>query len=120
MAHIFDNAIQMLTHGMDLSLKRQQVLSSNIANLDTPNFAPQDVDFDAALREAIAAKSTGGVARVPTVSRADKSPGLNGNSVDLDVQMSRVAHNALYYSALTQATTRKLSMLRFAITESGS
>lgn len=123
MSHIFDSTIGLLSNGLDITLQRQKVLTSNLANLDTPNFIPQDVDFSAALKTAMtndAAGLSNATTRTPTIERADKTPGINGNAVDLDVQMSRLAHNTTLYGSMTQVISRKLAMMRYAIQEGGS
>ena len=86
---------------LDLSLQRQNILVSNIANLDTPGFTPSDIDFSAALREALTERVVGPVRTHPrhispscaaglwanSITRPDIEPGLDGNSVDLDLVM---------------------------------
>ena len=123
MSAIFDAPIMQLTKGMDLTLHRQNLISSNISNLETPGFIPSDLDFSAALSEAMAAGEASG-AGAPTAPegelRPDKAASANGNLVDLDMQMARMAQNSIFYGAQTRAVSRKLSMLKYAASEGGA
>lgn len=125
MSSIFDVTTSMLAQGLDITLRRQNVLTSNIANLDTPGFQPRDVDFQAALGRAMEAARSGdkaalGADQVALIERPDRTPGIDGNAVDLDVQMSRISHNSMFYGSLTQSVSRKFAMLRYAINEGGA
>ena len=131
---IFDSTTHFLERGLGVSLHRQVVLNTNVANVDTPGFTPRDVDFRTALANASEALSeanapratnpahfghgaTDGIDSVPTYERPDTSAGLDGNRVDLDIQMGRLGQNAILYQATTKAVNRKLAMLRYAVTE---
>ena len=46
---IFDNTLTLMERALDVRLRKQVVLNSNAANVDTPDYRPQDVDFDAAI-----------------------------------------------------------------------
>lgn len=125
MSSIFDVTTSMISQGLNISLQRQNVLTSNIANLDTPGFTPREVDFTNALDRAMESVRTGdrgalGVGQVPLKETPNKAPGVNGNSVDLDTQMSKLSHNSVFYSAMTQSISRKMAMLRYAINEGGA
>lgn len=130
---IHDNTITLLGRSLNVSLARQNALASNVAHLDTPNFTPRDVDFAQALRDA---ESTEGVALRRThashvddakgggpvgslVERADRAPGPDGNTVDLDMQMARVAENAIFYQANTRAISKKLALLKYVVSDAG-
>lgn len=128
-----DHTLSFVGRGLDVMLRRQSVLASNVANLDTPGFKPKDVQFKRALDGA---KGTGaiGVAKttaghlapsgmgpggIPTEEVMDKRPGLDGNAVDLDTQMARIGQNAIAYQAGTRAVTKKLALLKYAASEGG-
>ena len=77
---VFDTTLARLERALDVRLVRQNVLSTNVANVDTPGFRPKDVDFTASM-VAIegAAHSEGGVSQPtsPTVgSSAAESSSL--------------------------------------------
>ena len=76
-------------HGRALELRQQRLglLASNIANAATPGFKARDLDFSAALAGASDATRF----RVPVQSS------LDGNSVELSVEQSQFAENAVQY-----------------------
>ncbi|MEY4564415.1 MAG: hypothetical protein RLZZ618_3692 [Pseudomonadota bacterium] len=105
-------------HGQALSLRseRQRLLSSNIANADTPGYKARDMNFSQALREATGqAKGAPGLTGsapghiVSTVSgaRAEANleyaqasqTNLDGNSVDMDRERANFADNSVRYEA---------------------
>jgi flagellar basal-body rod protein FlgB len=109
-------------HETALSLRsqRQELLASNIANADTPNYKARDVDFASALQASLARAgapatplTTTNAAHVPKGAAdgsqlADGTPVLyrgvvqgavDGNTVDMDVERNQFADNALRYEA---------------------
>ncbi len=119
-----------VTHGQALKLRalRNEVLSSNIANADTPNYKARDLDFRAALQAAqggrLPMKTTSpghtqppGVNRLGTevLYRVPTQPTLDGNTVQTDVEQAAFAENAVQYRASLAFLNGAISTLRFAI-----
>lgn len=107
---------------------RNEVLSSNIANADTPNYKARDVDFGAALREArhagLVMQKTNAMhrdlgdaesARAAVKYRVPTQPTLDGNTVETDVEQAAFAENALMYRASLQFLNGQIRTLRYAI-----
>ncbi|MGB5247054.1 MAG: flagellar basal body rod protein FlgB [Woeseia sp.] len=107
---------------------RNEVLSSNIANADTPNYKARDIDFSTALKNATGAQlnlrttsnrhvqprndfSTAADVkfRIPTQST------LDGNTVQTDVEQAAFAENALQYRASLTFLNGSISRLRYAL-----
>ncbi len=107
---------------------RNRVLSSNIANADTPNYKARDIDFRDALssarQESISLERTSelhkqawgttrdGMAmmyRIPTQST------LDGNTVEMDVEQAAFAENALQYRASLAFLDGKIRTLQYAL-----
>lgn len=107
----FSNALQ-------LRAERQQVLASNLANVDTPGYVARDFDFAEALNSATQSRksagsldtssaghmgrlgSTGTVADYAKVGYSVQTqPSLDGNSVDMDQQRANFADNAIRYES---------------------
>ncbi|PWF44356.1 flagellar basal body rod protein FlgB [Massilia glaciei] len=105
---------------LSLRSQRQQVLASNIANADTPNFKARDIDFASALQGALArgaapagvpgataaAHFTGVAKNADTLAdgtallyRIPAQGSVDGNTVDMDVERNQFADNALRYEA---------------------
>lgn len=113
-----DQTINFHRQALGLRAYRQQVLAANIANSDTPNYKARDLDFSAALDNALAGKQTGdlGLARtstrhiagagnsglVPLLYRSSFQPSADGNTVDMDIERAKFAENAMQYEASVQ------------------
>jgi len=108
--------------------RRNQVLSSNIANADTPNYKARDIDFGAALKKAQTQsisltrtselhKQAWSTARDggPLMYRIPMQPTLDGNTVETDVEQAAFAENAVKYRASLSFLDGKLRTLRLAI-----
>lgn len=83
--HIHQRALKIRAYRMEL-------LASNIANADTPGYKARDIDVAQALREKIAT-----VAEIPVVYAVPRQSSLDGNSVEMDVERSKFAENAVRY-----------------------
>ena len=100
---------------LGLRAYRQQLIASNIANADTPNYKAVDFDFREALRIAQAAMSSAPAGLSTTNSRhiptqasnalppiplkyhAPNQPSIDGNTVNMDVERAKFADNAIMY-----------------------
>lgn len=112
---------------LDAAALRQQVISNNMANVDTPGFKRSDVDFEDVLRQAVGSSGGGadsgsgftlGANAQPRISQDQTtSMRLDGNNVDMDTEAGKMAENTLYYEGLTQLISSKFSLLRNAIKE---
>jgi flagellar basal-body rod protein FlgB len=130
----FDPVIGALNTSLNLRLLNQNVISSNIANADTPGYKAKAVEFESALRDALGVGDT--------LPRAESDPrhivhhstdpvapeiyddpngveSLDGNTVDRASEMAKLAENQLLYDASAEMIKRKLGMLKYAITEGG-
>ncbi len=93
--------------------KRLEVVASNIANADTPNYKARDIDFKAALAQSLAApaevKPSGSPRKespdsnLPTLLyRVAAQPGVDGNTVDMDVERTVFTDAAIRYEFAMQ------------------
>ena len=111
-----------------LRAQRNEVLSSNIANADTPNYKARDLDFQGALQtargESLALQRThsrhmnswqtnGGGADVKY--RIPMQPTLDGNTVETDVEQAAFAENAVQYRASLAFLNGTIRTLKYAI-----
>jgi len=130
----FDPVIGALNTSLNLRLTNQNVISSNIANADTPGFKAKAMEFESALREALnVGDELPSVETHPRhiVHRPTDAVGpeiyddpngvesLDGNTVDRAAEMAKLAENQLLYDASAEMLKRKLGMLKYAITEGG-
>ncbi len=105
------NVLEAAMRGAEL---RQTLLTSDLANADTPNFEPQDVDFQSQLAAAISS----GVSPTQVSFQASTQPqttNTNGNGVDADQTSSDIAENGLLYQALAQVVSANDSTLQSAM-----
>ena len=117
---MLDPVTTQLDHYLTLVSQRQKLVSSNIANADTPGYKTQDFDFEAQLHAALAASDDAAPAQ-PAVSAV---PGLrvknDGNNVDLDREARLLSENALRFNMATNFLRSQLKDLHSAIQGSAS
>ena len=124
---MFDRTVTGLGKAMDLTWRRNQALTTNVANAETPLYRAVDVSFAKELDNAFGyvdstVKKTDGrhldissnqgshtVADESGVTKPD------GNNVDLDLQMGRLAQNAGDYMNAAKLIRRQLGLIRTAI-----
>ncbi|MFX3618453.1 MAG: flagellar basal body rod protein FlgB [Sporolactobacillus sp.] len=94
------NAIERAMNG---SMAQQNAVSQNIANVDTPGYQAKKVVFGDAFGDALdrldSDRSSGYHLETDTSGTVQN----NGNNVDVDNEMSKLAQNQVYYQALSQA-----------------
>lgn len=135
MANSLDDLFRFHQQALSLRSERQQVLASNIANADTPNYKARDFDFATALREATAGgtatasplKTTtaghmnGAQSMERTTSgqelkyRTVQQGSVDGNSVDMDTERAQFTDNAVHYQTSLTVLTHEIKMMLAAI-----
>lgn len=117
--------LSTVERALDVRGQRHTVLAGNLANADTPGFAPLDVDFEAAMAagelsagDPSAAERAAGMAAAPSAAEdLAGRPGLDGNSVDVDKTMIALAENGMQYGAAARAASKKLGILRYVASD---
>ena len=125
-----DDYLRFHETSLTLRAQRQQLIASNIANADTPNYKARDIDFSSAMQTALA--GTGQVSSGLLKTAADHLSGdpavgagtaeplyrtvqqgsVDGNSVDMDVERNQFSDNAIRYEAgLTMISAQIKNML---------
>jgi flagellar basal-body rod protein FlgB len=137
MAISFDSALGIHEQALDVRSRRAEVLSNNLANVDTPNFKSRDVDFKAMLNQQVnatsAAASTTSVKLAATrgnhfdfssvsetadgdlLYRTPAQPSVDGNTVDENVEQAEFMKNALNWQASFQFLSARFKGLKDAI-----
>ncbi len=125
------NNANLLEKGLDAVWKRQEAISGNISNIDTPGYKAKRVEFESMFKNAIQSMENGGGAGPdgqnrlidvselnPTVYEDNStSMRMDGNNVNIDQEMASMAKNMIQYQALTFATSRELNQMKMIITE---
>lgn len=116
---------------LSLREQRQQLLASNIANADTPNYKARDINFGATLHSVLAgnvpqmnktakahldSNAETGPGGMPLLYRTEMQGAADGNTVDMDVERTQFADNALRYEASVTMLNSQIRGLMLAIT----
>jgi flagellar basal-body rod protein FlgB len=115
----------LLKTALNVSQTRSELISNNIANVNTPNYKAQRVVFESQLSQAMNGMSLTethknhmqpGGSDVAYVTSRNTGFSKNGNNVDIDTEMVNQAQNSLYYSALTSQLNGRYSMMNYVVT----
>lgn len=116
MAGRIDNELRFHQTALSLRAARHELLASNIANADTPNYKARDIDFASALQTAMGNQGgtlgmtttssghlpggTGNsVMGAPVMYRSAVQPSADGNTVDMDIERAQFVDNSIRYEA---------------------
>ena len=128
MAGKLDEVFAFHENALRLRGQRQQLLASNIANADTPNYKAKDLDFGKAMQSALSqgrtanqvalAQTNSGPlsaelsAQLPnTFMRKPTQNNLDGNTVDMDVERNNFVENSMHYEADVNFTQNEIKGL---------
>jgi len=131
---LFDKTIGLLQKTLDLRLQNQQVIAANIANADTPGYAPVRLEFEEKLQQAVhnasqrpavthAAHFPIGGGSVDSVQATqvrvpDKSNIGDRNGVSVDEEMIALSENQILYETTIQMLNKKFGLLKYVAQES--
>ena len=111
---MFDDGVTLaLGRALDAVALRQRVNANNIANVMTPGFRAQRVDFERSLASAVAQGDP--AAAQATVLETGATAREDGNNVELEVEQGSLLRSGLQYQAVAQAVSFKDALLRTAI-----
>ncbi len=105
-------ALRGALDGLEL---RQRVSADNVANLDTPGFTAQVVDFEDSLRAALSDGVVSADELSPTTTASGDPAGLNGNNVDLGRETMTAMQATFQYQLLSRAVGDRFSLITTAI-----
>ena len=114
---ITTDRMALLSRLMDVSNTRQDVIAQNIANVNTPGFRTLEVNFEEALKSALGTNSNASLQDIPAeiVKGAGGLERPDGNNVDIDLEISRMQKNAIYFKLYSQLVANELAQYRSAI-----
>lgn len=129
-----NNLLNLADRAMGLAVRRQALIASNLANIDTPGYRTQDLDFEQALKAALGQGQGQSLPMARThdshlggdfeVSMAVIHPGKpvsernDGNDVSLDRESMLLARTQSNYQVAALLAQGELRKMRLAITES--
>ena len=127
MKSMFNAQVDLISKVMDMQLQRQNVIASNLANMETPNYKPRELEFEDELQKALGLDMRGTMAttragHMPATFSAEtfspewfkqfKTRQIHGEDrVNIDKEMAKHAKNQLQYSALTQIQAKNFEGL---------
>ena len=135
MKGFFEPHIDLTAKVLDMRLQRQNLVTANITNADTPNYRPIHLEFEKDLQSAMAMDMRGKVTRTDKehlpasfdingfqgkgVKEFKPREVLGGDKVDLDKEMTAMAKNAMLYNALTDIIKKNFEGMSKVIAEGG-
>ena len=123
--NVFDYT-NILDKAADASWMRENVITNNIANIDTPGYKRQDVDFESVLQKALGKtkyssldkkvrelnQDLGKLTTTSYTDAANYSYRLDRNNVDENTENAELASESLRYQFLTTAITNNFSRMQ--------
>lgn len=124
--------LALLSKALDYASARQEALANNIANANTPGYRRKDASF----ADVLACAEGGDAERMVQIDEITRRffPGdkrgrssveivesgegamrIDGNNVDMDAEMSRLAQNQIYYDTCSQMTSAQFVNLKSVI-----
>lgn len=138
MINKLDAALNFHQTALRVRNQRQELLASNIANADTPQYKARDIDFQSAMQAALQGNNnpalTAGSLQQTNQSHMNGSAGnqyggpgealfrpiiqgsVDGNTVDMDVERNAYVDNGIRYEASLTMMTGQIKKLLSAIT----
>jgi len=126
MEALFGKTVDLLSAVLDFRSERHKVITSNIANIDTPNYRPKDIVFREELKEMFETghgmHMTGDGGKGHLSGKAVAKEGSyemveTGEQVDLDGEMAKLAENNLMYNLAVELLARKFKGLDTVLKE---
>jgi flagellar basal-body rod protein FlgB len=122
----------VLGKALDAAWLKNNVITNNLANVDTPNFRASSVDFQSVFKDAINGASAASMKKTrdkhmsiggndglsPIVTEDTASVmRMDGNNVDMESEQVELAENAIYYNTVLQKLGEEYSRIKYAIGE---
>ncbi len=132
-SQMFDKSDAVLEESLNLRMQRHMVNLSNVTNAMTPGYRALGFDFEKQLQSAVgssenlpmkttderhstvAGLNANGELKPDLYVKPTESIGNDGNTVDVDQEMTEMASNQIIYRATVEVLNRKLGMLRYGI-----
>jgi flagellar basal-body rod protein FlgB len=133
---IFEKTINLLGKTLDLRARNHNLIAGNLANAETPGYTPTTLSFEDQLKQAV--KEKGNRRGTPALTHPNhlplrkagagiedvqgevietpaNTPSKDGNSVELENEMGKMAENQIMYNASVQMLSKKFEGLTYAI-----
>lgn len=120
----------LLESALDAAWLRNNVITNNISNIDTPNFKASKVEFENVLKNAmssdgsqmkrtnekhmLAGGAKDGLSPI-VIEDSSSTMRMDGNNVDVEKEQASLAENAIYYNTILQKLGEEYSRIKYAI-----
>jgi flagellar basal-body rod protein FlgB len=132
-SRIFGHTSKMIGKALDVSARRHNLISGNIANMDTIGHKPSDLDFNKALKRAMGEKKPdyldkthpkhlpahGGEPFTMNGENSEDTDIYHLDSVNIDTEMANIVENNIKYRTIVELKLRKSAIKSYAISEGG-
>lgn len=136
-SHLFDETLGALQLALNYRSIRQSTISSNLANANTPGYKAKRLDFEGAFQRALdlekmrsmtvsspehVKSGAGGIYGVLPEAYNDPNGVIkeNGNTVDREQEMTKLAQNQVLYSATVKIINKKIALMKYALSGGGN
>jgi len=126
---VFEKTVRLIEDRLSLNTRRQELVASNIANIDTPGYVSKDVSFDEVLKNAMEPRLQLVSSHPKHVKNPEPSEALEKEAkrvtiettgpVDLEEEMAKLTRNNLEYQFLVTMLNKKFALLKLTLTEGG-
>lgn len=124
--------LEIITRALDGSARRGELIANNLANISTPGYKRQDIDFKSALKKEMGSVSSISLKTTRSNhlpfskqyvsiqnSQNNRNYRNDENSVDVDVEMAELAKNSIYYNVMSNRAAGHFSSLNQVIQQGG-
>lgn len=114
------SGVDKIGRGLDASWTKNEVISSNIANIDTPGYKRKKVEFGDLLDDKLSSsrlknkKNESPYIKIST-DTSTANMRTDENNVNIDTEMSDLSKNQIYYNVLIQRATGEINKIQSAI-----
>ena len=128
----FGKTFYALEKAISIAQQRNDVITSNISNLDTPGYKTKDVNFKSELAKALETNHQKDLVRTnprhismqmngeQMIETYEEQGEWNGyNWANIDSEMTKLTENNLVYRTAVEALLRKMALLKEVIKEGG-
>ncbi|MBT3983445.1 MAG: flagellar basal body rod protein FlgB [Bacteriovoracaceae bacterium] len=129
---IADKTMKALATSLNMRELRQELIASNIANATTPGYKAKRIEFEGALKQALDLDKSrsmnvnnpnhfnvggGGFESVQPEIFEDPNgiASQDGNTVDRDAEMAKMAENKIMYDAAVQLLNKKIALMKYTL-----
>jgi flagellar basal-body rod protein FlgB len=105
--------LDLVGRALSIRTKYHKVIAANIANVDTPGYKEKDIDFRKQLDRQMSYAAPAEIEETAPDTMGFSS--LDENTVNVETQVMKLTENSMYYDALVQTLSKKLSLMRYII-----